>query len=378
MYFKDIIGQDDIKHKLTAEARQGRIAHAQMLCGPEGCGAMPLALAYARYLLCENPNETDACGECRSCRMMDKLQHPDMHFAFPIYKKKNKGANSPTYCDEFLKEWREMLLNTPYFGMEEWMNECNAENQQLRIFASESDAMSRKLSLMSSQGGRKILLMWMPEKMMEECANKILKLLEEPPAQTVFLLVSENPDQILQTIRSRTQTIEVPGLPQTTIEETLVSKFNILPAEAKRIARTAEGSMTRALRSIQSDTDNKLFFDMFVSLMRLAYMRKVKEMKLWSENLASLGRERQKNFLEYCQHMTRENFIYNFHQPELNYMSDDEANFAVKFAPFINENNVIGIMEELAKAQLHIGQNVNPKIVFFDLSLKMILLIKNR
>lgn len=378
MYFKDIIGQEDIKRKLTAEARQGRIAHAQMLCGPEGCGSMPLALAYARYLLCENPNETDACGECRSCRMMDKLQHPDMHFAFPIYKKKNKGANSPTYCDEFLKEWRDMILNSPYFGMEEWMNECNAENQQLRIFASESDAMSRKLSLMSSQGGRKVLLMWMPEKMMEECANKILKLLEEPPAQTVFLLVSENPDQILQTIRSRTQTIEVPGLPQNVIEETLVDKFNILPAEAKRIARTAEGSMTRALRSIQNDTDSKMFFDMFVSLMRLAYMRKVKEMKQWSENLASLGRERQKNFLEYCQHMTRENFIYNFHRPELNYMSDDEANFAVKFAPFINENNVIGIMEELAKAQFHIGQNVNPKIVFFDLSLKMILLIKNR
>lgn len=378
MYFKDIIGQEDIKRKLTAEARQGRIAHAQMLCGPEGCGSMPLALAYARYLLCESPNETDACGECRSCRMMDKLQHPDMHFAFPIYKKKNKGANSPTYCDEFLKEWRDMILNSPYFGMEEWMNECNAENQQLRIFASESDAMSRKLSLMSSQGGRKVLLMWMPEKMMEECANKILKLLEEPPAQTVFLLVSENPDQILQTIRSRTQTIEVPGLPQNVIEETLVDKFNILPAEAKRIARTAEGSMTRALRSIQNDTDSKMFFDMFVSLMRLAYMRKVKEMKQWSENLASLGRERQKNFLEYCQHMTRENFIYNFHRPELNYMSDDEANFAVKFAPFINENNVIGIMEELAKAQLHIGQNVNPKIVFFDLSLKMILLIKNR
>lgn len=378
MYFKDIIGQESIKRKLTAEARQGRIAHAQMLCGHEGCGSMPLALAYARYLLCENPSETDACGECRSCRMMDKLQHPDMHFAFPIYKKKNKGAGSPTYCDEFLKEWRDMILNSPYFGMEEWMNECNAENQQLRIFASESDAMSRKLSLMSSQGGRKILLMWLPEKMMEECANKILKLLEEPPAQTVFLLVSENPDQILQTIRSRAQTIEVPGLPQNIIEDTLVNKFNILPAEAKRIARTAEGSMAKALRSIQNDTDNKIFFDMFVSLMRLAYMRKVKEMKLWSENLASLGRERQKSFLEYCQHMTRENFIYNFHRPELNYMSDDEANFAVKFAPFINENNVIGIMEELAKAQLHIGQNVNPKIVFFDLSLKMILLIKNR
>ena len=190
--------------------------------------------------------------------------------------------------------------------------------------------------------------------------------------------MSDNPDQILQTIRSRTQTIEVPGLPQNVIEETLVDKFNILPAEAKRIARTAEGSMTRALRSIQNDTDSKMFFDMFVSLMRLAYMRKVKEMKQWSENLASLGRERQKNFLEYCQHMIRENFIYNFHRPELNYMSDDEANFAVKFAPFINENNVIGIMEELAKAQLHIGQNVNPKIVFFDLSLKMILLITNR
>jgi DNA polymerase-3 subunit delta' len=206
----------------------------------------------------------------------------------------------------------------------------------------------------------------------------MLKLLEEPPAQTVFLLVSERPDLVLQTIRSRTQIIEVPALPQDLIQQTLVERYGIQPAEAKRIAHTAEGNMTAALRAITDQDDSAEYFELFVSLMRLSYARRVKEMKQWSEQVAAMGRERQKAMLQYCQHMVRENFMYNFHRDELNYMSTAESDFAVRFAPFINERNVIGIMTELQLAQRDIEQNANAKIVFFDFALKMIVLIKNR
>lgn len=363
MTFSDIIGQDSIKQRLLNEHQQGRVPHALMFCGPEGCGALPLAVAYAQMLL---GNST----------MAEKLQHPDLHFVFPIYK---KHSGKDTYCDEFLKEWREQLLTHPYFGMSEWMNMAGAENQQLMIYANESDAILRKLSLKSSQGGYKVMLIWLPEKMNIECANKILKLLEEPPAQTVFLLVSEQPDHVLQTIRSRTQIIAVPQLTEQDIEQTLASSYNVLPADAHRIARSSAGNMAQALRTITSDADNNYFFDLFVELMRLSYVRKVKEMKQWSDNAGSMGRERIKAFLEYCQKMIRENFIYNFgRQAELNYMAEKEMQFAIKFAPYINERNVIGIMEELSLAQRDIAQNANAKIVLFDFALKMIVLIKNR
>lgn len=392
MQFTDIIGQEAIKHKLITDAQAERVPHALMLCGKEGCGALPLAVAFAQYLLCSgkmpqgngpsmfgDPEPVaplnHACGHCNSCLMAEKLQHPDLHFAFPIYKKNPSKAN---YCDDFLTEWRELLLDNPYFGYAEWRKASGAENQQLMMYVEESDAIARKLSLKSSQGGYKVCIIWLPEKMHESCANKMLKLLEEPPQQTVFLLVSERPDLVLQTIRSRTQMIDVPALSEQEIERTLITRNGIAEADAKLIAHTANGSMTAALRAITSDTDESEYFDLFVSLMRLSYMRKVKEMKQWSEEVAALGRERQKSFLAYCQHMLRENFIYNFHRPDLNYMNEQESQFAVKFAPFINERNVIGIMTELSLAQRDIEQNANPKILFFDFALKMIVLIKNR
>ncbi len=362
MSFEDIIGQEEAKNRLLNEYEQGKVPHALMLSGAEGCGALPLAIAYAQKLLGNNA-------------MAEKLQHPDLHFAFPIYKKNSK----PTFCDDFIKEWRETVMHTPYFGMQEWMEACGAENQQLVIYVDESDAIFKKLSLKSSQGGYKILVLWLPEKMHEACANKLLKLLEEPPAQTVFILVSEQPDKVLQTIRSRCQTIELPRLTTEEVEQALIDKYSILEAEAHRIARSCTGNMAAALRTITNDSESQLFFELFVYLMRMAYIIKVKEMKQWSEKVAGLGRERQKAFLEYCQKMIRENFIYNFHkQDELNYMNESEANFAIKFAPFINEKNVIGIMEELSLAQRDITQNTNPKMVFFDFALKMIVLIKNR
>lgn len=363
MTFDQIIGQNTIKQRLLSEHQQGRIPHALMLHGPEGCGALPLALAYAQLLLGNNA-------------MAEKLQHPDLHFAFPIYK---KTSGKDSYCDDFLHQWRELLLTKPYFGMAEWMDMAGADNQQLVIYASESDAILRKLSLKASQGGYKVMLIWLPEKMNTECANKLLKLLEEPPAQTVFLLVSEQPDRVLQTIRSRTQMIAVPPLPEADMEQALIDRYSILPAEAHRIAHASSGNMAQALRTITSSGDNNYYFELFVELMRLAYMRKVKEMKLWSERVAGMGRERIKAFLDYCQRMVRENFIYNFQQHErLNYMSEAEAQFAVRFAPFINERNVIGIMQELSLAQRDIGQNASARIVFFDFALKMIVLIKNR
>lgn len=372
MFFKDIIGQQDVKERLRLEVREGRVPHAQLFTGGEGTGTLPLAIAYARFLLCTRRGDEEACGTCPSCVKMNKLVHPDLHFVFPVVKRK---GSSDTVSDDYIREWREVATQTPYFGLNHWLDAMGAENQQAQIFVKESDELTRKLSLKSSEGGYKVVIIWLPEKMKVECANKLLKLLEEPPAQTVFLLVSEEPDRILPTILSRTQRINVPLLPDEVITRALTERFGLQPADASETAHLAQGSYLRALETIHLSEDNRRYFDLFVSLMRLAYQRKVKEMKEWSELVAGMGRERQKNFLTYCQHMVRENFITNFHRPELTYMNRDERNFAVRFAPFVNERNVIGIMNELDEAQTHIEQNVNPRMVFFDFALKLIVLL---
>ena len=372
MFFKDIIGQEQVKERLRLELHEGRVPHAQLFAGPEGSGALPLAIAYARFLLCTHRGETDACGTCPSCVKLNKLAHPDLHFVFPVVKRKGGGD---TVSDDYIHEWRELAISTPYFGLNHWLDAMGAENQQAQIFVKESDELTRKLSLKSSEGGYKVVVLWLPEKMKVECANKLLKLLEEPPALTVFLLVSEEPDRILPTILSRTQRVNVPRLGDSEISTALSRQFGLQPSDAAETARLANGSYLQALEIIHRGDDNLLFFELFVSLMRLAYQRKVKDMKDWSETVATMGRERQKNFLAYCQRMVRENFISNFHRRELNYMNRDEANFAVRFAPFINERNVIGIADELSEAQAHIEQNVNPRMVFFDFALKMIVLL---
>lgn len=372
MFFKDIIGQEQVKERLRLELHEGRVPHAQLFAGPEGSGALPLAIAYARFLLCTHRGETDACGTCPSCVKLNKLAHPDLHFVFPVVKRKGGGD---TVSDDYIREWRELAISTPYFGLNHWLDAMGAENQQAQIFVKESDELTRKLSLKSSEGGYKVVVLWLPEKMKVECANKLLKLLEEPPALTVFLLVSEEPDRILPTILSRTQRVNVPRLGDNEISTALSRQFGLQPSDAAETARLANGSYLQALGIIHRGDDNLLFFELFVSLMRLAYQRKVKDMKDWSETVATMGRERQKNFLAYCQRMVRENFISNFHRRELNYMNRDEANFAVRFAPFINERNVIGIADELSEAQAHIEQNVNPRMVFFDFALKMIVLL---
>lgn len=371
MFFKDIIGQEEAKRRLIKEAKEGKIAHARLFCGPEGIGKLPLAIAFARYLSCQNPGEDDACGTCPNCIKYNKLAHPDLHFVFPVIKKKNKD----TVSDDYIAEWRAFVGQNPYFNLNMWLEEMGAENQQAQIFVKESDEIVRKLSLKSSQGGYKIMIIWLPEKMNTECSNKLLKLLEEPPTQTIFLLVSENPDMLLATIQSRTQRFSLYGIEEDKIANKLQEQYGIQERDAQDIAHCSEGNFLKAQETIHLNEENKLFFDLFVSLMRLSYQRKIREMKQWSETLAAMGRERQKHFLTYCQRMIRENFIYNFRHPGLTYLNQDEQNFSSRFAPFVNEWNVFGIMNELSEAQRHIEQNVNARMVFFDFSLKMIVLL---
>lgn len=371
MLFKDIIGQEEAKERLIREAKEGKIAHARLFYGNEGVGKLPLAIAYAQYLSCERPTDNDSCGVCPNCVKYNKLIHPDLHFVFPVIKKKSKDTTS----DDYLQEWREILNSSPYFNLNMWLKEMGAENQQAQIYVKESDEIIRKLNLKSSQGGYKVMIVWLPEKMNVECSNKLLKLLEEPPTQTIFILISEEPDMLLPTIQSRVQRFNIHAIDKEKIAETLCLNYGLEPNDAKNIAHRCQGNFLKALETIHLNEDNQFYFEEFVSLMRLAYQRKIREIKQWSDNIAAIGRERQKNFLAYIQRMLRESFIYNFHTPDISYLSGEEQKFSSRFSPFINEGNVISIMEELSIAEQHIGQNVNAKMVFFDLALKMIVLL---
>lgn len=373
MRYDEVIGQEYIKARLRRQLEEGHVPHAQLFAGPAGCGKLPMALAYASALLCRQPAGGEACGQCASCRMLAHWAHPDLHFVFPVVKR--KGQSGDATSDQYLTEWREQLGESAYFDRLEWLARIHVENQQSLIGVAESDQILRKLSLKSSQGGYKVMVVWLPEQMNVAAANKLLKILEEPPADTAFLLVSNEPERLLPTILSRTQRVDFRPLSQREIELALMQRNGLQEADARAVARLCEGSYTQALAQLRVDKDSALFFDMFVLLMRLSYMRKIKDMHEWAERVADWGRERQKHFLDYCQRMVRENFVYNFQRPELNYMSRQESEFAVRFARFINERNVIGIMDELALAQRDIEQNVNPRMVFFDFALKMIVLL---
>lgn len=365
-----MIGQEEAKERLMQMYRENRLPHAMMLCGPKGCGKMALAVAFACYLLRGERREDSGLSA-----MLAKLEHPDLHFTYPTIKLPSMGSDHKPVSDDFAREWHEMLMKGPYFTMDQWMQAIGAENQQAIITAGESDDLMRKLSLKSSQGGYKVSVIWLPERMNTECANKLLKLIEEPPQQTIFIMVCEEPDKLLETIRSRTQRIDVKKIDDASLSRALMERRGIGEDDAKRIARLANGNWPKALEEISTGTENELFLDMFKTLMRLAYMRNIRELKKWSETVAGFGREKQKRFLEYFLRLIRENFIYNFRNPELTYMTRQEEDFAQNFARFVNENNILPISELANRAIRDIGQNANAKIVFFDMALQMIILL---
>lgn len=373
MFFKDIIGQNEVKERLISSAGKGIIPHAQLFCGQEGIGKFPLALAYAQYLNCENPSQTDSCGKCPSCVKYNHLAHPDLHFVFPIIK---KAAKKKEVCDDYITEWREFIKQNCYFNLSQWLDYIDAENSQGLIYAKESEEIIRKLSLRIYEAKYKVMIIWLPEKMHESCANKLLKIIEEPTDNTIFLLVSDIPDNIITTIQSRCQRVNIHGVKEKDITQALESAYNITPEDAASVAHLANGSYLKAMETISLNEEHKFFFNLFIQMMRASYARNIKEIKAIGNEIAGVGRENQKGFLKYCQRIIREYFVSNMSQPEMIYLAQDEANFGTRFAPFINERNIMGFMDELALAERHIEQNVNAKMVFFDLCLKITMLIK--
>ena len=383
MLFREIIGQETTKQQLRQAVREGRIPHAQLFAGISGIGKLQLALAYAQYLNCPHHTDEDSCGTCPTCLQFEKLQHPDLHFVFPIVK-----TDAGDTCDAFLEPWREIILTRHYFDLDDWHKALGVETKQSMIYEKESGEILRKLSLKAYGEGYKVMIIWQPEKMNTECANKLLKILEEPSEKTVFLLVSEHPEALLSTIQSRVQTIRVPRLEQDQIAKALQQQ-GMDATQANDIARIANGSYLAALKKADASDENKQELHDFIELFRDAYtvgvlkdpqkkFDSLKRLRQWSIDMADakVGRERQKHFLQYAQQQVRENYIRNLSQPDLNYQMEDERAFSVKFAPFIHNGNVEGIMNQLDLAERQIEQNGNAKMIFFDLCLQMIVLIK--
>ena len=385
MLFREIIGQEATKQQLRQAVREGRIPHAQLFTGISGIGKLQLALAYAQYINCPNRTDEDSCGTCPTCLQFEKLQHPDLHFVFPIVK--NDSADT---CDDFLEPWREIILDKHYFDLDDWHEALGVETKQSMIYEKESGEILRKLSLKAYGDGYKVMIIWQPEKMNIASANKLLKIFEEPADKKVFLLVSEHPEQLLSTIQSRVQTIRIPRLETETIASALMQE-GVDATQAADIARIANGSYLAARKKAGESAVNQKELADFIALFRDAYtvgvltdpqkkFESLKRLRQWSLDMADskVGRERQKHFLQYAQQQVRENFIRNANQPELNYQMEDEREFSTKFAPFIHTGNVEAIMNQLDLAEKQIEQNGNAKMIFFDLCLQMIVLIKKK
>ena len=370
MLFSEVIGQENIKTQLLKAVQQNRIAHAQLFSGKQGVGKLPLALAYAQYLCCENRSSTDSCGACPSCRKMAKLAHPDLHFVFPIVK-----VDKKTICDHFISDFREAVLADPYMSVTDWLSKI-ADEKQGMIYTEESNEIIRKLNFKTYEAPYKIMIIWMPEKMHNTCANKLLKILEEPSHDTVIIMVSDNPDMLLTTIRSRVQNINIPPIESIAITQSLKTDFSISDAEATHIAHLSLGSYSAAKGLIVQSEKDQWNLTQFIQLMRFAWQANYEALRTLTETIEKKGRESTKSFLTYTQYMIRENFIFNLQIPELNYMTEEEQDFSKKFSSFINERNVEKITEELQKAEQEIEQNVNRKVVLFDMALKFTTLLK--
>lgn len=374
MLFREIVGQDSIKERLRKSVHDGRISHAQLFFGPSGTGKLPIALAYARYILCENRTGEDACGTCPSCIKINKFVHPDLHFVFPVVNTKQGGT--ATVSDHFVEQWREALMNNPYLTENQWYEIIGAENKQGFISRNESNAVLRKLSLKTYESEYKILIIWLAEKMNASAANSLLKLLEEPPDKTVFLLVAESTDRILPTILSRTQMIRVPPLDGEAIKKGLEDKYPGMDEKIQDNIRRANGDFSAAIRLMEQDEREEENFSEFVFLMRKCYGKEIIEIQKWTEKMASWGRERLKDFLTYGLRMIRENFMLNLKQDQISYMSKKEAEFSERFSAFIHRGNVSEMAREFELAIEHVEANGYARLILLDLAIKNILLLK--
>ena len=368
MQFKDIVGQDAVKAKLLGGVAQGRVGHAQLFVGEEGTGALPLAIAYAQYLNCPNRTDGDSCGVCASCHQIGQLAHPDLHFVFPVNTPRGKSGDKPV-SDHYIELWREQVLSTGgYFGEQMWYATLDIENKQGNISKFEADAIIRKLSFKAFESRYKIVIIWLPERMNVQASNTLLKILEEPWDNTVFLMVSESPDKLLATILSRMQTVNVPGIDPGAMAAWLTAQ-GVSAGDAPALARLSRGSLVEARRCMGAGSGEDVFFDMFVLLMRLSYEDRHMELLEWAENAASLGREEQKRLMVNSIRLIRDSYMMTAGMDELAFLYGKELAFCRKFAPYVNNNNVEAIVREMELVIAQIARNGSPKIVFTHFAL---------
>ena len=373
MQFKDVIGQDSTKLKLIQAVEEDRIPHAQLLVGPPGNGKLALALAFAQYINCTCKKNSDSCGECSSCRKYTKLIHPDLHFTVPVIK--TAAIDKPTSGD-YMNKWRPYFLENPYPQYQKWMQLIADENKQGVIYVDEARDLIRKLNQKSYESEYKVSIIWLPETMNITCSNKILKILEEPPEKTLFILISEAEEKLLSTIRSRCQFIRVPKIADADLRRAIAPMAAATNTNAATIARLSRGNYFLALELMQNDELRKFNFLQFTLIMRNGYGRKLQEILNWSDEMAGIGRVKQMSLLKYCGELLRENFLHNLKEPDLIFMDDQEFEFSKKFSPFINEKNVILLFREFENAWSDISNNGNARLIFTDLGLKVSKLIR--
>ena len=382
MLFSEVLGLPHIKNHLTTTADKGRIPHAQLFVGNHGSGLLPMAIAYAQYVLCGNTNSENNTGNTACNLKFNHLSHPDLHFAFPVAT--NDKIKSHPVSNHFMESWRTFLNNNPYGSLFDWYQEIGIENKQGQIGVDEAQEVLKSLSLKSYEGGYKIMLIWMADKMNTACSNKLLKLIEEPPNKTLFILIAEDEEQIIQTIKSRCQILRFPPLSESVIEEKLIATENIDALAAKKIAVQANGSYSQAQHILKNDSGDEQFENWFITWVRTAFKAKgnkasILELISWSDTIAASGRETQKSFLHYCLDFFRQALLHNYKAEKLVYIQPKTANFKLeKFAPFITGVNILGITSEIEDAIYHIERNGNAKIIFTDLSIKLTRLIHKK
>ncbi len=370
MKFSQVIGQKEVKQKLRHAFNEGRIAHAIMFLGPEGNASLPLALAFAQYVSCPNRTEEDSCGTCPTCRKITSLQFADMYFTFPFFNKSDGGSDKKTICDDYMKEWREQVSTNPYAGLDDWRDKLTKENKQLHISVYEAGKVIQNLTLKSFEGGHKFQFIWMAEFLKPDTANKLLKIIEEPPANTIFLLVANSVENILQTILSRVQTIHVPRIEDEDIVNALVAE-NMASAKAAEIAHFAHGDWNKALRLSKSENPDEYYSQQFQTWMRMCFKKNMPWLLKWADEMHQLPREEQKHFLSYALDQIRQNLVLNYTGDAIVRMNNEEKDFSVKFSKFINDLNAEELMDEITDAFNDIARNAYTKLVLADLSVKV-------
>lgn len=373
MFFRDVIGYDSLKDIFRQMVVQDRIPHAMLLSGIQGVGKLPMAIAMARYILCSDRGDEDSCGRCRVCAQVQNLTHPDLHFVFPIVQNK---ASKIEICDDLIAEFRDCVLQNPFVTSEQWFARIG-ESKIGQIYTEEGNEIIRKISLKPYQGNRKVMIIWLPELMHTACANRLLKILEEPPLDTVFILVSDHPEQVLLTIRSRCRNFEFPPLEAAEMRAEIGTRYtNISDDQMNYLVRSSHGCWGELLRLIKATDEDNQNFELFKRMMRTSFKFSILEIRKFSEEFAHLGRNMQLAFIRYSQRLIRENFVCHVGMSDISYMNADEVQFASRFSAFISERNVLKISSELALAESQIAQNTNSEIVIFHTLIKLYIHLK--